>query len=295
MATILGGVVLAVVLVLLFARRPATTPADLPARLLGAIAGRLPADRAEWGQAMLGDLEHLTSRGERWRFALGCAVATLLFPAPRTGSAGWLLVIVASAAAGCAGLVSAGLGRYPAILTARGTWPVLAFFSAVLLAYIAGTAIALRRGAPAAASLACGVGLAIVWIGAGVAAVSHESQPAFSLLLLAIPIASAGVGGAAGWRRRSGAAGRQVALLASVVGGLGLFLVIAAATLLTAGGPYDAGQLRDFPGSGLPDMATYAVSDSLGTAMMLLVMAPALTAAVGTAAATITGRIRRAA
>ncbi|MCW2505390.1 MAG: hypothetical protein JWO79_3674 [Actinomycetia bacterium] len=295
MATILGGVVFAVVLVLLFDWRPARTSVDLPARLLGAITRRLPADRAEWGEAMLGELEQVRSRGARWRFALGCAVATLLFPAPRNGSAGWPLAVVSSAAVGCAGLVAAGMGRYPAILTAHGTWPVLALFAAVLLAYTAGTAIALRRGAPAVASLASGLGLAAVWAIAGVAAVSHPAQPLYSLLLLAIPVAAAAVGGAAGWRRGSGAAGRQVARLASVVGGLGLFLVLGAATLLTAGGPYDAGQLRDFPGSGLPDMATYAVSDSLGTAMMLLVMAPALTAAVGTAAATITGRIRRAA
>jgi hypothetical protein len=293
MAAILGVLVFAVALVLLFARRPPTTSHDVPARLLGAIARRLPGERAEWGQAMLGELEHVESRAERWRFAMGCVVATLLFPGPRTGSAGWPLAVVATAAAGCAGLVAAGISRYPAILAARGTWPVLAFFTIVLLGYTAGAAFALRRGAPAASSLTSGLGLAGVWIAAGVAAVSHPSQPVFSLLLLAIPIASAGVGAAAGWRRGSGAAGRQVALLASVVGGLGLFLVLGAVTLLTAAGPYDAGQLRDFPGSGLPDMATYAVSDSLGTAMMLLVFTPALTAAVGAGAATIAGRIRR--
>src|SRR4051812_27461217 len=51
---------------------------DAPARLLGWAIGFLPADRAEWGQAMAGELDQVRHR--RWRFALGCLAATLLFP-----------------------------------------------------------------------------------------------------------------------------------------------------------------------------------------------------------------------
>jgi len=67
-----------------------------------------------------------------------------------------------------------------------------------------------------------------------------------------------------------------------------VFLVLAADTSITDGRPYDAGQLRDFASSGYPDLATYAVSDSLGTAMVLLLfmsVANAVLGAVGAALA----------
>jgi hypothetical protein len=112
-------------------------------------------------------------------------------------------------------------------------------------------------------------------------------------VLVAIPAASLIVGVAAGGRRRTAAVSQPVVLLSAVVAGLILFVVLAGDTLLTAGGPYDAGQVRDFPGSGLPDLATYAVSDNLGTAMMLLLLVPVVTAAIGCAAAGITARLPR--
>jgi hypothetical protein len=62
----------------------------------------LPATRAEWGQAMLSELEHVEGRGARWRFALGCASI-----AARSGTARY----VAGAAAGVAALVAYGLVR----------------------------------------------------------------------------------------------------------------------------------------------------------------------------------------
>jgi hypothetical protein len=40
-------------------------------------------------------------------------------------------------------------------------------------------------------------------------------------------------------------------------------------------------------------MATYAVSDNLGSAMMLLLFVPVVTAAIGCAGAGITARLRR--
>ena len=74
---------------------------------------------------------------------------------------------------------------------------------------------------------------------------------------------------------------------------LTLFLTLASVALLTAGGPYDPGQIRDFPGSRFPDIATYALNDDLGTAMSLLLLASITTAALGCASATITARLRR--
>jgi hypothetical protein len=62
---------------------------------------------------------------------------------------------------------------------------------------------------------------------------------------------------------------------------------LAADTLITGGRPYDAGQLQDFATSGYRDMETYAVSDDLGTAMMLLLLISAVTALLGSAGATV--------
>src|SRR6185437_8104783 len=82
---------------------------DLPQRLLSASVVLLATDRAEWGQAMAGELDRLKTRGERWRFVLGCARVTLLLP-PRRGAPGRLIVTaMQSTAATCAGLVGYGL------------------------------------------------------------------------------------------------------------------------------------------------------------------------------------------
>jgi hypothetical protein len=267
--------------------------ADAPSKLLAWAVSGLPADRAQWGDAMFGELEHLRKPRQRWRFAVGCAGAALLLPSRRADSAGLAARLVAATALAGAGLVAFGLRRYPAILAQGGTWSVLAIFVTVLAGYTLVSAILVRRGPVASPGLAGGFGLAAVWAVAGIAAVTHSSQPAYSLLLLAIPIASLAVGVAAAGRNRTSAVRQQVVVLSAVVAGLVLFLVLAGDTLLTAGGPYDAGQIRDFPGSGLPDLATYAVSDNLGSAMMLLLLVPVVTAVIGSAAAGVTARLHR--
>src|SRR5215813_7759849 len=70
---------------LIWRRRQAAAPVpadrdDAPARLLGWATGLLSADRAEWGQAMLGELDRLEGRGPRWRFAAGCSAAAMMLP-----------------------------------------------------------------------------------------------------------------------------------------------------------------------------------------------------------------------
>jgi hypothetical protein len=67
----------------------------------GGAVGLLSAQRAEWGQAMLGELDHIEGRRQRWRFTVGCAGAALLLPpwadpngitsrAETRSSAGWI-------------------------------------------------------------------------------------------------------------------------------------------------------------------------------------------------------------
>jgi hypothetical protein len=278
------------------AGRPAgALPTDAPARLLAGTIGFLPAGRADWGQAMTGELEQLGRRSQRWRFALGCLAATVLLPVRRAGAARLVIVLVGAAAVAGAALVAYTMVRYPVILASHGTRPALVAFAAVLAGCTVLALVLVRRGAPAGPALVGGPATAAVWAVFGYTAVTYgPAHPALSLLLLALPAAPLVVGVVA-TRGRSGSAGRRAALLAAVVTGIVLFLILAGATLLTAGGPYDAGQLRDFPGSRFPDLASYAVNDNLGTAMSLFLLASIVTAVLGCAAATVAARIRRAA
>jgi hypothetical protein len=264
---------------------------DLPAKLLNWAIDALPADRVAWGEAMSGELHQMTGRWQRWRFAAGCASAAVFLPSRRADSADLAARLVAATALACAGLVAYGLAHYPQILTRGRTWPVLVIFLSVLAGYTVISAMLVRRGPVARSGLAGGLGLAAVWIIAGIPVVSQARQSAYSFLLLAIPITALAVGAAAARRTTTAAVRQQVVLFSALVAGLVLFLAYAGDTLLTAGGPYDAGQIRDFPGSGLPDLATYAVSDNLGSAMMLLLLVPIATAAIGCTGAGIAARL----
>jgi len=266
---------------------------DAPSTLLNWAVGALPADRAPWGEAMFGELNQMNKRRERWRFAVGCASAAVFLPSRRADSARLAARLVAATALACAGLVAYGLAQYPQIATQARTWPVLAVFLSVLVGYSVISAILVRRGPVTQFGLAGGLGLAAVWIIAGIPVVTQAPQPAYSLLLLAIPIASLAIGATAARRSRTAAVRQQVVLLSALVAGLVLFLAYTSDILLTADGPYDAGQIRDFPGSGLPDLATYAVSDNLGSAMMLLLLVPIVTAAIGSTGAGIAARLPR--
>ena len=83
---------------------------DVPVRLLRWAAGLLSAQREEWGQAMLGELDHIDGRGRRWRFAAGCVGAALLLPPwGRAAAAVGALVV---AAAGAVGLYGSVVVRY---------------------------------------------------------------------------------------------------------------------------------------------------------------------------------------
>lgn len=57
--------------------------AQIPERLLTAAVRRMPAERLEWGAAMLAELATLRQPFARWQFVLGCA-RVALFP-PRRG------------------------------------------------------------------------------------------------------------------------------------------------------------------------------------------------------------------
>jgi hypothetical protein len=127
---------------------------------------------------------------------------------------------------------------------------------------------------------------AVVWLAAAMSLGSAASIP----LLCCLPLTPIAVGVVAARGGRGRAAGRRGALVSAVVAALAVFLVLAADTVLTGGRPYDVGQLRDFAGSGYRDIATYAVSDDLGTEMVLLLLMSAVTGLFGFAGASLATR-----
>lgn len=57
---------------------------DAPGWLLNLAVRRMPAERCEWGAAMLAELAQLQHPRARWQFTLGC-VGVALFPPPKGG------------------------------------------------------------------------------------------------------------------------------------------------------------------------------------------------------------------
>jgi hypothetical protein len=268
-------------------RRGRNGSTDIPTAIVEWAARLLSADRAEWGQAMLGELGKYKGAA-RWRYALGCALAAIGLP--RRGRGGrWVMASVLVASIASAGLVGYGFTRYPGIVTGVRTWLALATFAALLAGFVVVTGVATRQSPIGVTGLVCGCALAGVWIVVGAITLSTRTTASMFLLLI-LPLASIAVGVIGARRGRTRTAGRRAALVSAVVAALAVFLVLATDTLITGGRPYDAGQLQDFATSGYPDMATYAVSDNLGTAMVVLLLMSAVTAVLGSAGASLARR-----
>lgn len=60
---------------------------DLPQRIVVAATRWLPAQRRVWGQALIAELDAVTGRGRRWRFAAGATRIALFPPAVRPATA----------------------------------------------------------------------------------------------------------------------------------------------------------------------------------------------------------------
>jgi hypothetical protein len=266
---------------------------DAPAALLAGAVRLLAADRAEWGHAMLGELEQLESSPARWRFALGCVAATVRV-GRRRGDPGELIVLATAAGAiSSAGLVAFAFARYPGLRHGTGTWLDLMAFALVLAAYVIVSAVLVRANTSrqVVTRLVLPGGLTIAALPT-LLAVALPTARAITVLamVLVFGVASAAVGVAGARRGHGAAAGRVAALLAAVVAGFAVFLIWVSDTLLTAGRPYDPGLVRDFASSGSHDLATYAVNDNLGSAMVLLLVVPVLVSVIGYASATVATR-----
>ena len=132
---------------------------DVPERLLRWAVGLLSARRAEWGQAMLGELDHIEGRGRRWRFAAGCAGAALLLPPwGRAAAAVWAMVV---AAAGAAGVYAAVAVRYR---LGAGDWVFAVIVLVFLVSFTLAAATLLRRPGVAVPGLLGGLLVALTWL-----------------------------------------------------------------------------------------------------------------------------------
>ena len=253
---------------------------DAPARLLGWAAGLLAAERAEWGQAMAGELDQIGGRAERWRFAAGCVSAALLLPP--WGRAGAAVGAFIAVAAGCAGLYAYALVRYPGLDSYAAAWVCLAILLPILVGYtLAGSAL-VRRPGVAAPGLAGGLFVLAAWLVLD-GVTGPPKFPLLQPLLLGVVPLVVGAGGA--WRGGTALIGRRAALLAGLSGSLGLFLIGAGAVIATGGGPYTPGQITE---AGTTNVTTYVVSDGLGNGVILMLLIPLVTAMVGWAGAALT-------
>jgi hypothetical protein len=232
--------------------------------------------RPEWGRAMLAELEQISAPRSRRRFAFGCLHA-LALSAPAV-VAGFLVAGLLSVA-----VVLAALIGYPGVVTGLGTWLAVGCFFAVIVGYVvaaAGLAARLVHTKSTARALVTGAAIAGSWMVVGLSASAAHAGVPMTLLALGPAVALV-----LGWRttRRASSprTGVQCVGLAALVAGFALFLLWAGQTVIFAGRPYDAGMVRDFRSSGAPDLATYAVSDSLGTGMMLLLLVPLISLAAG--------------
>ena len=245
----------------------------------------LPADRVDWAQAMLVELDHIEGRRERWRFSLGCAWASarIRVQSPEPGGA-LLRVVVLGCAAIALALVGYGLVRYPGLRSEPNVWGAMIVFLVTLMAYGA-LAVTLSRGTSERSAAARRYGLAG----------GSPSEPAGCSASRRRPLSRAGCSSRsssrssgppslpliAGRRARDARTGTLAALWSGLVGGLTVFVVWVAVTYADAGRPYDAGLVGDFHKSGAHDLATYAVGDDLGSGLVLLLMIPTVALALG--------------
>jgi len=255
---------------------------DAPVRLLQWADGLLPADRVDWGQAMLGELDRIEGRSKRWRFALGCVTGVVLLPpwGPVGPMAALVAVALGSAVVFGFGFVHFGLATDP------WNWVMLAILAALVIGSIVAVSVQLRRARVARLALVGGLFVAAAWLVVSgftwqgiispIYSVGAWSDPA---LYIAVPVAL-GVSGA--WHSGSASVGRRAARLAGVSAGLVMFFISTIAVVAIDGGPRD-------PGASVAGGVSEAFSN---VAMTYLLSLPLAAAAIGWVAATATARIR---
>ena len=259
-----------------------TVEDDAPFRLLRWAGGLLRAERVEWGQAMLGELDRIEGRSRRWRFALGCVAGVVLLPpwGPVVPIAALGSVALGSAVVFAFGFLHFGLGANP------WNWLLVLILAPLVMGSIVAGSVLLRRPGVGRLGLAGGAFVVAAWLvfsgftWAGIISpmnsIGSWSGPS---LLIGVPLV-VGVGSA--WRSKSAVVGRRAARLAGVSAGLAMFFVSTIAVVAIDGGPRN-------PGAGVVGGVSEAFSN---VAMLFLLFLPLATAAIGWVAATATARFR---
>ncbi len=245
---------------------------------------------------MRNELDQVAGRKARWGFSLGCAWAALRIRSLQTltsrerGGEGLRFVVFSGITAAIA-LVTYGLTHYPGLRSGHGTWAaVIAFLS--LMAVYAASALALSRGKTTHVTRArrYGVigGLAIgsLWL-----IVLTPVGPLKAWVALPLAVALLGpacIAALAGRTSPDAKTGTRAALWSGIVAGLLTFIVWVTTTYLHDGRPYDPGLIRDFHNSHSPNLTTYAVSDNLGSGLVLLLLIPTIALALGSLTARLT-------
>jgi hypothetical protein len=262
---------------------------DAATAVLSLACEHLPADRAEWGRAMRTELACIDGRTARWRFALGgvrAALSARLF-GRMTGQPGLSIVVVGTLV--CAGLVVAALATYPALLGEPKLPLLLGALTVVLLAYTLIASAWARNTTSAvrdarATGLIAGVVLGVVWLVFAAAWWNLHGWPLVAAVVL--PVLAGGY-----FARSTGGAlaGVKALTRTALVAGLVVFVGSAIDAFVTAGGPYDTGQLDEFHRSGYTSLPTYWMGEELAVAVMLLIVVPCLTLTVGSIGAVVGG------
>jgi hypothetical protein len=266
---------------------------DRATALLSVAIRSLPAGRADWGQAMLGELEEAHGSRARWRFSVGCLNAALALRVRATFGGSHrdgavvrttlLAAVAAALALGAYGLIS-----YPLLTTTQGARPGILALLAVLVGYVV-CALGLSRGMTPRAVLARrygllgGVATAAAWLLA-IFPTAALKEWVFVPLAIAI-LGPASVAMLAGRATRDRTAATAGALWSGLVGGIAVFVIWLSATYLHDGGPLDPQLIRDFHASGASNLTAYAVSENLGAALGMLAMIPTVALAAGSLAA----------
>jgi uncharacterized membrane protein len=270
-------------------------------RLLTFATRALPTARREWGQAMRAELDPLEGSRTRRRFSVGCTWAAAviytqtMFAAPEPGGRRLRSGVLVGIAAAIA-LVADAIIRYPGLRAGYRFWGSSAAFLLLLFLFAAvASALSQDTTIQAATARRYGVigGLAIggAWF---IALAPPTHLRAWVLLPFAVALLGPAILAAlAGRSTRNVSAGTQAALWAGIVGGLTIFIVWVAVTLARAGRPYDTGLIHDFHHSGAPNIATYAISDNLGSGLVLLLLVPTVALTLGSLAARLTASTPR--
>jgi hypothetical protein len=245
-------------------------------------AGLLSPRRHEWGQAMLGELDHIEGRIRRMRFALGCAGAALVLPPWGRAAAGaWAMITLAAASVGLYGGIAA---RYR---LGGGGWIAAAILAVFAAGALLGASALVRRPGVAVPGLLGGLIIALAWLALSGFTLYDQILPdTVPWHPLVQVIAAPFVVGAAGTlRARDPATGKRIARLAAITASLALFVYTSiAVAAIGGGGPFDqdgGGTLRG------------TISDRLGNNLILLAFTTLVAATIGWAGAAAAGRLPR--